>query len=49
MRPEVKDRLFEILSLSLIEVVKFLKRDLNDSILKNFSKEEKEFLKSAES
>ena len=45
IRPDTKDKLFEILSLILNEVVKFLWRDINDSILKNFNKEEKEFIK----
>ena len=47
IKPETKDKLFEILSLILNEVVKFLRRDINDSILKNFNKEEKEFIKTA--
>jgi len=35
--------------LILNEVIKFLRRDINDQILKNFSKEEKEFIKSSNS
>ena len=49
IKAETKDKLFEILSLILNEVVKFLRRDMTDTILKNFDKEEKEFIKQVNS
>lgn len=45
MKDGWKDKLFEIVSLILIEVVKFIWNDLNESLLKNFTSTEKEFIK----
>jgi len=45
LKSDTKDRLIEILTLMQFESAKFIRRDLNDSILKNFNQQEKEFIK----